>query len=511
MRKLMLYVCLAPAAFTLSWAQTQTASSSSPVPAPDTPAPPQLPAPAPVAAPAASKPIKIGNVTITGSIRTRAEMWDWFEPNTGDPSYTYLGTIGRVSFSQSLEKMDWQVELAVPVLLGLPSNAVAAGTQGALGLGANYFTANNRNQNVAGIFAKQAFVRFKSATQSLKVGRFEFLDGSETAPKNATLAALKRDRINQRLLGNFGWSDVGRSFDGVHYSYNKPGGNFTFVGAVPTRGVFQTDGWGWTNTAFGYASFTKPWGEGRHTADTRVFVLQYQDWRRIVKTDDRPLAVRRNDLANIRITTYGGHSVHAFQTTAGTVDFLFWGALQTGDWGLQSHRANAAAIEAGYQPKGMKWKPWLRGGFYDGSGDKNPNDSTHTTFFQVLPTPRPFAKFPFFNMMNNRDTNAALILRPHAKVTLASEFHGMRLSSRDDLWYQGGGAFQPWTFGYAGRATSGARSLANLYDTSVEYRMRPNVTLTGYYAHAQGLAAISTIYPKGAGANFGYLEMMYKF
>ena len=87
----------------------------------------------------------------------------------------------------------------------------------------------------------------------------------------------------------------------------------------------------------------------------------------------------------------------------------------------------------------------------------------------------------------------------------------MRLSNRQDLWYQGGGAFQPWTFGYVGRSTGGAASLANLDDASLEYRVRPNVTLTGYVAHAQGLASIRTIYPKGTGANFGYVEMMYRF
>jgi hypothetical protein len=60
-----------------------------------------------------------------------------------------------------------------------------------------------------------------------------------------------------------------------------------------------------------------------------------------------------------------------------------------------------------------KLKPWLRGGYTLGSGDGNPNDCTHGTFFQILPTPRPFARFPFFNMENNRDIMGALILRPH--------------------------------------------------------------------------------------------------
>src|SRR5262249_39096092 len=156
---------------------------------------------------------------------------------------------------------DWQLEFAAPFLFGLPDHAVAAGTPGQLGFGASYYVANNKSPNSAMPFAKQGFVRFKnlfgSPAQSGEIGRVEFLDGSEVTPKNATLAAIKRDRIVQRLIGNFGWSHAQRSFDGLQYLYSKPGGTFTFVGAVPTRGVFQTDGWGETTTAFGYAAFTK--------------------------------------------------------------------------------------------------------------------------------------------------------------------------------------------------------------------------------------------------------------
>ena len=43
-----------------------------------------------------------------------------------------------------------------------------------------------------------------------------------------------------RLLGDFGWSDVGRSFDGIHYAISKPSNDFTFVAAVPTRGLAAT-------------------------------------------------------------------------------------------------------------------------------------------------------------------------------------------------------------------------------------------------------------------------------
>jgi hypothetical protein len=478
---------------------------------PPTPPPPKPTAPAPAFA-----PIKIGGVTISGTFRTRLETWDWFQPDSGDNTYPFSGNYLRLGLSQSRETWDWNAEFAIPLLLGLPENPIGSGTQGALGMGANYLTSNDRNRNTAMIFPRQLYVRFTqlggSKAHALKLGRFDFSDGSETTPKNASLAAIKRDRINQRLIGGFGFTHVGRSFDGLQYSYNKPSGNFTFVGALPTRGVFQTDGWGWNSTAVGYASYTKPWSKKKYASETRVFALYYDDWRQVLKTDTRPVAVRRADTANLHISTFGGHSLHAVDTGAGALDLLLWGAAQTGRWGVQDHRASAFDIEAGFQPKILpKLKPWFRGGFYTGSGDNNPNDNQHETFFQVLPTPRPFARFPFFNLMNNRDRFGILILRPHSKVTVSGEFHALALSNPNDFWYVGGGVYQPWSFGYVGRASGGRKSLANLYDTSLEYRVHPRCTLNGYFGYAQGRAVMAAIYPKGKDARFGYLEASYRF
>jgi len=153
----------------------------------------------------------------------------------------------------------------------------------------------------------------------------------------------------------------------------------------------------------------------------------------------------------------------------------------------------------------------VRGGYTWGSGNDNPKGNTHGTFFQLLPTPRPYARFPFYNMMNNEDAFGALILRPHTKVTVTSEYHSLRLTDGNDFWYSGGGVFQPWTFGYSGRSTSGRRSLGNLYDTSLEYRMNRKLTITAYYGYMQGLAAMKQIYPQGKNGEFGYLEGLYRF
>jgi hypothetical protein len=458
--------------------------------------------------------IKLGDVDFTATLRVREYVWNWFQTaGTYQNQYAYSGDLLRLNFAEKRGALDLDAEIAVPFLLDLPNNATAPAPQGALGLGANYFAANSNHQYAAMAFAKQLYERYHfNESQSLQAGRFEFNDGTELAPKNATLATLKRDRVSQRLIGTFGFSDVGRSFDGLHYDWQQPGStDFTVVAATPTRGVFQTDGWGWNRIGFAYAAFTKEWGHGNHAADTRFFAIDYDDFRHILKTDNRPTAVRKGDTENIHIQTWGAHSIHALTTQAGTLDALGWGVLQTGRWGTQTQLAYAFDFEGGYQPAILPaLKPWIRGGYTLGSGDGNPNDNTHGTFFQILPTPRPYAMFPFFNMMNTEDAFGALILRPHAKVTISSSAHSLRLTNADDLWYSGGGAYQPWTFGYTGRAVSGRRSLANLYDTSVEYRANKHMTFTAYLGYAQGKAVMQEIYPAGKDGQFGYLEALFR-
>jgi hypothetical protein len=467
------------------------------------------------AQPPAPAPVKLGSVTVTGSIRTRGESWDWFSSGQGESAYTYSGTFARVSFSQARKRWDWQFELGAPILLGLPDGAVQAAPLGPLGLGGNYFSANDNRRNAAMVFLKQGNLRFKNLfgdeRQSLKVGRLEFNDGTEVTPKDATLAALKRDRITQRLIGTFVWTHVQRSFDGFHYVANRKV-SVHVLGALPTRGVFQVDGWGPLRTGFGYVSVNRAQGN----SDWRLFGLYYHDWRNVLKTDNRPLAARRLDLGDIRIGTYGGHFLHAIPAkSAGTFDLLVWGAAQNGRWGVLDHAGLAVAAEVGWQPPvARRLKPWFRGGYYHGSGVGNAGDTRHGTFFQILPTPRPYARFPFFNMMNNEDVHGSVILRPSKKVTLKSEVHALRLSSGADQWLLGGGAFQPWSFGYIGRPSpvaSGRPGLANLHDASVDWNANAHTTLSAYIGHAQGLRVVESIYTKSKHGSFGYVEFTYRF
>ena len=164
-------------------------------------------------------------------------------------------------------------------------------------------------------------------------------------------AYLNSDRIAQRLIGNFGYSDVMRSLDGVQVGYANGDWNFTAVSAIPTRGVFQVDGWGWVKTPVTYVALSKHASFGSANAEWRVFGIFYNDDRSILKTDNRPTAAKTADINNgIDIGTYGGNIILAAPTSAGTFDLLGWGVLQSGRWGNLTQRAGAFAAEGGWQP-----------------------------------------------------------------------------------------------------------------------------------------------------------------
>jgi hypothetical protein len=458
-----------------------------------------------------------GDVTVSASARVRLYSWDWFDgSDSGD--YSYPGTIVRAGLSQTRKTSDWQVEFALPLVFDLPTTAVAPAPQGQLGLGASYFAANRNATNNASLFLKQGYFRWKDlggrAGQTLKIGRMDFNDGAEVAPTDATLASLKRDRISQRLLGTFGFSDVGRSVDGALYTVQLTKGiNLTALAARPTQGVFQVDGWRELDINIFYGALTGQLGGAAHPAEWRAFALGYDDDRDgVVKTDNRPAAVRTADRGAIVMGTYGGHYLQLLPTAAGPIDVLAWGAVQTGRWGALMQRGGAFAIEAGWQPSRFdQVKPWIRGGLDYGSGDGDASDTTHGTFFQVLPTPRIYARLPFYNMMNGRDAFGELVLHPLKKLTVRTDAHALRLATPADLWYSGGGAFQPQTFGYTGRPSGGHAALAALYDVSGDCAVTPRLAVGGYYGEGHGGAVPNAIYPSGGAVHLGYLELLVRF
>jgi hypothetical protein len=259
-----------------------------------------------------------------------------------------------------------------------------------------------------------------------------------------------------------------------------------------------------------YVAFPREISTGRTASELRAFGTGYHDGRRVLKVDNRPLAVRQSDRHNIRIGTFGANYLLASPTKSGRFDLLVWAAVQTGNWGVLHHHAAAVTAELGWQPTQKWWRPWIRAGALSASADGNPNDGKHTTFFQILPTERQYARIPYYTMQNVEDYTGQLILRPSHRLQLRSEIHKVKLHGSKDLWYQGSGAFQNTSFGFEGRAARAAGGLANFIDVGGDIAASSRLYFS-FYAGALSGKSTMTLRMNGRKAGFTYLELAYRF
>jgi hypothetical protein len=447
-------------------------------------------------------------VTLLFSERVRGEFTDWFRPpgNTaGAERYNFLGSQLRIGVALTLPHVQLVVEGQDTRLANLPDDA--SDPPGPLGPGATYFL-NTRATTQGEPFLKRGFLTVRRSGLAATVGRFEYQDGLETEPADPTLAFLKRTRIAERLVGAFGFTHVSRSFDGGRLSLDRPDWNVTAMALRPTQGGFEVsanreiDGVGLAGLAV-----TLRRVPGSPPADVRFFYLYYDDRRDApVKADNDP----KNDHGRIAVHSGGAHAVTVVDAGPGRVDALVWMVIQGGAWGRLNHRAWAYALEAGYQLPRVPWEPWLRGGYNQSSGDDDPADGHHGTFFPLIPTARIYAQLPFYNLMNVSDLFAELLLRPHRRVLVRTDYHWLQLTEHRDRWYAGSGAITEDGFGYTSARSGDHRDLAHLVDVSIAVELHARLALNAYYGHAFGQDVVGTTFA-GTQVDYGFLELFFRY
>lgn len=464
-------------------------------------------------------PPPVDHLKISAAWRARSETWNFFEPDGGggtNNDYTFVGSDLRLNALWTDDLFDVFVEGQAVALGNLPAEAVGSAAEGPLGLGAVYRANNGGEENRVRGYVRQASLKLKKLGVrglSLKGGRQVFADGKEVLPADPTLAWLQTTRIAERLIGPFDFTYAGRSFDSALATYTRKALTFTGFYGKPTEGGFYADGMreiDGIDLAYASVNWNHP-DFAKNTA-SRLFYIYYGDDRPLLKVDNRPLATRQADAGNISIHTIGADLLQLVPTAAGPVDLLGWFAYQAGDWGALDHSAWALAVEAGFQPSALPWKPWLRVGYDVGSGDDSPGDGDHESFFQVLPTPRLYSLSTFTNLMNSQDVFAQVVLRPVAGLVWRTDFHVLRLTSDDDLWYFGGGATREGRdpgFGYGGRPSGGKSSLMEVLETQVTYNWNDYVSTAVYYGHAFGGDVVDADF-RGNDADYGFVEVTLK-
>lgn len=457
-------------------------------------------------------------ITLGGKVISRYAYWNWFSAPSDNNEYNYGFQRTRLNLKFESEYIDIFIQPQFVNMFGLPDDAVSSSPQGPLGMGGLYY-AHNQEEDPYKFGLHQGYLKFKNIFNkniSLKVGRFEYCDGLEALSKKdgKKINALKKMRLADRLISSFGWSAFARSFDGGLFTYGNDNLNFSSSFFYPTQGGWEKD----TNETIEdikitTATLTLKKNVLLKGAEIAGFYYNYRDDRNVTQRVDNSGVIESLDGVDIDIHMVGGHLVGVYDLGPGQLDILVWGGAQFGDWYGLDQQAFAVDGEIGYQFVNFPWKPWLRAGYYRGSGDDNPNDGDHGTFFQMAPGTRRYQLLPFCDLMNTQDIFFQLITKPTKRLTARLDYHFIQLTESNDRWYMGSGPTQETgsIFGYLARPSHGEDDLAQELDLILDYKVNPHWEVIFSYSHVFGADVIERIYGEDDSADYASLEVQYKF
>jgi len=452
-------------------------------------------------------------VVASGEMLVRSESWDWFG-DTGD-AYSFAFQRTRLNLSAKAGNIELFAQPQYISMWNLPDDASPAG-KGPSGMGALYYAHNGEdNPDSAGFH--QAWVRLNGLPLegSIQLGRMTYASGLEhmNNADGMKFNALKDMRLGDRLVSSFEWSAFARAFDGVRIEGKLPGGlPLTLSWFYPTQGGWEKDfNDSMEDVRLASLAITAPKGFLLPDAEIGFFTHNYRDERACTqRVDNSGISTGR---ADIDVTAIGVHLVGIRPTGGNQWDYLLWGVYETGDWYELEHSAYAFAAETGFQWMQVPMKPWLRVGYFLGSGDDDPSDGDHETFFQLIPGTRKYQLFPYYDLQNNESFYAQLILAPHKDVKIRFDYALNRLAERADRWYMGTGATQKKgnVFGYIGRSSGGDSNLSQEASVMLSYTYNKHLDINIFYAHIWGGDVIENIYADDKDADYFSVEATLKF
>ncbi len=243
-----------------------------------------------------------------------------------------LGIVALMAFASTAASFAQTTAAAAQYVQfgGLPTKALGPGP---FGTGALYYQHAGRTDS-SGAYLRTLSLRARLPHGvALQGGRFGYTSGSEAPSGRPKIEAVKRARIDARMIGEFEWSLYQRTFDGVRGDIDRKAWHVTGAWLRPTQGGFE------------------------EKAESSI---RYNDDRGVTARPDN--SGRTASRAAVGITTLGTAAVGTSPAGKGDLDWLAW----------------SLALETGYQWK-AKWQPWVRGGYLNASGDANQSDDRHAT------------------------------------------------------------------------------------------------------------------------------------
>lgn len=274
----------------------------------------------------------------------------------------------------------------------------------------------------------QAYVTLgnhKEFPVSLKAGRQEMIYGEE------------------RLIGAFGWNNIGRVFDGGKLRWQ----NEWFAADVfSMRPVIPEDERFNVSNDYEYFSGIYATTPLVPKNSLEVYVLSRNAGAQAIAAEPRPQAPQ----ATARdIFTVGFRLKSKAGEFAGW-DYTLETAGQFGNYkdlrlGVNSprldHEAYMLSLQGGYTFTETWGAPRFGLEYSYGSGDSNPTDGKHETFDNLYPTNHKFYGYmDMVSLQNIHNARAIFQLKPHKQVSLALEGHAFWLADTSDNFYNVGGA-----------------------------------------------------------------------
>lgn len=270
---------------------------------------------------------------------------------------------------------------------------------------------------------------------SLKVGRQELSYGEE------------------RLVGAFGWNNIGRVFDAAKARWQNDwfwADFFTSRVVIPEDGRFNVpNDYDWFSGV--YASTAKI---PKHTLDFYFLSRNASPQAAFAELSPQFPQPSARDIytLGLRLKSQPGQ--------LGNWDYTVDLIGQLGNYrdpragaptARLDHEAYALIVQGGYTFKDTWGKPRLGLEYAHGSGDSNPQDGKHGTFENLFPTNHKFYGYAdFLSLQNLHDIRSILQLKPHSRVSVAVEGHLFWLADTSDSFYSVGGVARGGTGATAG-------------------------------------------------------------
>ena len=225
---------------------------------------------------------------------------------------------------------------------------------------------------------------------------------------------------DERMIGAFGWDNVGRSFDGLKTRYAREN---LFVDGMVARVVNRNDG---SSTSGSDLAGVYAQSAFRPGSEYEGYLLAF--------FDNIDAAGELGAPGETSIYALGGRVKDRFAR----VDINAEAVIQSGEFHGEDHAAWSAALQAGGN-WGDAWKvrPFI--GYDFATGDDDPVDGDRQEFFNFFPTNHPHYGYADYEGWRNIRSPYAGISLAHTRYFVQVKAHRFMLEEEAGPWKDAGG------------------------------------------------------------------------